>query len=143
MEDPFTGAAEEVSTQATRRTHASRSRSCLVEVAIGEHTVICLNTEKKIVMLLDPKSMAFISDYMVTLSRQVVHMMSKKTSLTPEPRSPMKPSSEVAPFHLVASPTPCIRDKVVWSPGGNVWKVLPKRQDGKPKKVGPLAVARL
>ena len=139
LEDPFADAVDEASSQAPRRGRAAKDRTCLAQVAIGAHTVICLNTERKIVMLLDRASMAFISDYMVTLTRNVIHSMSKNCP-TPEPSSSTNATREVAPFHFVASPTPCIRDKVVWSAGRNVWQVLPKGKEGKKKKVAPLAV---
>ena len=130
---------DEASRQGSSTGKKFRQRMCLAEVAFGAHTVICLNTERKIVMRLDPASMAFISDYMVTLTRTVIHGMSKN-GLTQESPSPPNATREVAPFHLVASPTPNHRGRVVWSAGSCVWLVSLKVNQGKKKKVVSLAV---
>ena len=89
-------------------------------VKIGGHSVTCLNHACRMVLRLDTTTAKFILDWVVPFVNKLAHSQAL-------PPSPSDAVGTLANFHLIASPTPNIRDKVQWTPNKHFWEVTVKK----------------
>ena len=104
---------------------ASKVRSTTVQVSLGEHTVVCVNTHHKIALLSDDSTKDMIADLLVDMLKERMHASAGTDGGS-------LPSADVpkAPFSIPPNPAPNHRDKVWWRPGESCWVVRAKVADG-------------
>ena len=89
-------------------------------VKIGGHSVTCLNHACRMVLRLDTTTAKFILDWVVPFVNKLAHSQ----ALPPSPSDAVR---ALANFHLIASPTPNIRDKVQWCVNKHFWEITVKK----------------
>ena len=110
---------EDSSQEKARRLPPARTRSRALKLDIGKHNLVCANTLQKIALKVERPTIEFISEYMVALTRRVMQELQAEGSSSPE-----SVRSQPAAFHIQASATPNIRDKVIWDVPSSSWTVL-------------------
>ena len=105
-------------------------RRAVMDICIDGHTVHCLNHATRMSLLLDDKTAAFITAWMLPLMKQVCALpcdepANKQMALSQVPSPDAKPT-----FTLPSSATPNVRDKVHWNPPNNRWDLHLKKAKG-------------
>lgn len=107
--------------------------SAVVEVAMGDFILTCLNSNRRMALKLDEVTVRFISGWIVPLMKVCASSKApSQDNLGSVPAVPVKDESQK--FHLSVSPTPNIRDKVWWNPTAHAWEVFIKLSKGKPSE---------
>ena len=114
---------------ASQRPHSDKA-NVILEITIATFDISCLNTKRRTVLKLEPKTVKFISEWMLPLI-----VKASTGNLAPsQATAPMvegKPASEG--FQIAQCPTPNVRDKVVWAPMEHSWKLCVKAPKEKVK----------
>ena len=100
-------------------------RVAAIELVIGGYSLVCLNTQKQIVIKVDDVAPEFIRHWFMPLAMKTAH-----SQVTPKPSPPQPPVKKVAAepitaasFQFSANPTPNVQGKVLWSPLAHAWQV--------------------
>ena len=96
--------------------------AAVTKVAIDKHTIRCFRYDKKIGIVVDKATYDFVAEYVVPLVRGVAQNLKK----SPASGGGLAPRTPPAPFHFKPSPTPSIKDRVIWEPMEFAWSVLTK-----------------
>jgi len=72
--------------------------------------------------VVDKATYDFVAEYVVPLVRRVAQNLKK----SPASGGGLAPRTSPAPFHFKPSPTPSIKDRVIWEPMQFAWSVLTK-----------------
>ena len=109
-----------------RRSLPSRSRS-------GTTPFEVLNHGKKIGFKLEPATVAFIADFIVSLVRSVDRAMEEESRAEGASASASSGQQRAqAPYHMGPEPRPQIRGKIIWIPTEWAWEITPGiGKDGK------------
>ena len=105
---------------ATARDHCG---SAVLEITLGEFTITCLNSTRKLTLKIDEVALKFIAGWIVPLVRACA-----KNKAPSQEKLESAPST--APFHLRECLTPNIRGKVCWNPTEHKWKLILKHAKG-------------
>ena len=100
-----------------------RSQATL-KAQIGGFNVTVLNLIRPKVLKVDADALIFITEYIV---KRVVHLLSVAQAGTEAASSSAQPVP-LAKFHFPDSPTPNVRDKVVWDPTKHAWRIIVKSE---------------
>ena len=113
------------------------STAAVTKVTIDEHTIRCFRYDKKIGIVVDKATYDFVAEYVVPLVRGVAQNLKK----SPASGGGLAPRTPPALFNFKPSPTPSIKDRVIWEPMAYAWSVLTKDVEKK-SRVDRLTVDR-
>ena len=97
-----------------------------IDITIGDFTVTCLNSKKRMALKLDEKTVNFITKFVVPFMKGCGAKSAKSGESAPPPRL----ADQSQGYQLAASITPNLRDKVYWNPKAHEWKLTIKNPKG-------------
>jgi hypothetical protein len=109
-------------------------KSAVIEIALGEFTIVSLNSNRKLTLKIDEATVKFIAGWIVPLVRVCAKTKAPSQEMLGCGASTALSQDDLNGFHLRDGPTPNIRDKVCWNPTAHKWKVLLKHAKGKPSE---------
>ena len=135
LEDPLSDSDSEnhVTAPSQVRNYAE-VKSAVVEIALGEFTIVSLNSNRKLTLKIDEATVKFIAGWIVPLVRVCAKTKASSQEMLGCGASTALSQDDLNGFQLRDGPTPNIRDKVCWNPTAHKWKVLLKHAKGKPSE---------
>ena len=117
-----------------------------LQVQIGGFSVECLNTNRRVVFKLDADTVGFINNWICPLIKELCRSNLERADSPKDASTPAadEGASNLDVFKFTACATPNIREKVIWDPLTNEWKILVKKPKGSapmPRFVDPALAA--
>ena len=140
LEDPLSDSDSENAVTATSQACDWPSRctagvkSAVVEISLGEFTIVSLNSNRKLTLKIDEATVKFIAGWIVPLVRVCAKTKASSQEVLGCGASTALSQDDLNGFQLRDRPTPNIRDKVCWNPTAHKWKVFLKNAKDKPSE---------
>ena len=134
LENPLSDSEDENHGTAPSIVRYTEVKPAVVEIAIGEFTILALNSKRKMALQFDEASVKFIVGWIVPKMRVCAKTKAPSQEMLGCSPSTALSQDDLNGFHLRDGPTPNIRDKVCWNPTAHKWKVLLKHAKGKPSE---------
>ena len=100
-----------------------------IDIIVGGFTVRCMNSKRQILLKVDERTTKFLVGWVVPLTRELALSQASVDDATDSTATTDSPP-KLAAFHFSASPTPTIRDKVIWNPMEHRWALKVDKPKG-------------
>ena len=106
-----------------------KTTAAAIDIIVGGFTVRCMNSKRQILLKVDERTTAFVVGWVVPLARELALSQASVDDATDTSATTDSPP-KMAAFHFTGSPTPTIRDKVIWNPMEHRWALKADKPKG-------------